>query len=188
MVQESLLLHRAACSLTQSLKLVARQRFCSYRTLHGCWTIQAAAGGCVACCARGLQLRTFRAAEGSVQTARNVTPLLLRRLTTRGRNTQYCALCKPHLSEGIKPWLNLAVEQRPRRHTTCPEFWIIEAVAVLPGFAVRGDVDFHVVLPLAGFMGMQGIEIVGASKAERRWLPFGALNEVDGGREKTVNE
>ncbi|MEO6927573.1 MAG: hypothetical protein ABI190_00280 [Casimicrobiaceae bacterium] len=90
---------------------------------------------------------------------------------------------------GIKNWLNLVVELRPRCHPAYPEFWVIEVVAVLPGFAVRGDVDFHIVLPLAGCVGTQGIEIVGATKAERRWLPFGrSVNDVEGGREETDND
>lgn len=90
---------------------------------------------------------------------------------------------------GIKEWLNLIVELQPRCYPVRPDFWAIEVVAVLPGFAVRGDVDFHIVLPLTGFVGDRGIEIVGATKAERRWLPLNSgVNDVQGGREETVDD
>ncbi len=74
------------------------------------------------------------------------------------------------LVSGIKEWLNLHIELRPRCYQTPPDFWAIEVVGTLPGYGVRGTVDYHVVLPLAGLWGYEGIEIVGATKSERRLL------------------
>ncbi len=74
------------------------------------------------------------------------------------------------LVSGIKDWLNLHIELRPRCYPTPPDFWVIEVVGTLPGYGVRGAVDYHVVLPLAGLWGHEGIEIVGATKTERRRL------------------
>ena len=73
---------------------------------------------------------------------------------------------------GIKHWLNLRVELVPRCYQTCPEFWGIEVVGALPGYGVRALVDYNVFFPLDGIGGTKGIEIIGASKSERRLWPL----------------
>lgn len=72
---------------------------------------------------------------------------------------------------GIKHWLNLRVELVPRCYQMRPEFWGIEVVGALPGYGVHAFVDYNVILPLDGIRGMQGIEIIGATKTERRLWP-----------------
>ena len=82
------------------------------------------------------------------------------------------AMSPPHgallVVAGIKDWLNLTVVLRPRCYQTPPAFWGIEVVGALPGHGVPGAVDFHVVLPLQGVCGTEGIEVIGATKSERR--------------------
>lgn len=77
---------------------------------------------------------------------------------------------------GIKHWLNLRTELVPRCYQTRPEFWGIEVVGSLPGYGIPGFVDYNIVLPLDGIGGTQGIEIIGATKSERR-LWVAVLNE-----------
>jgi hypothetical protein len=69
---------------------------------------------------------------------------------------------------GIKHWLNLRVELVPRCYQSRPEFWGIEVVGALPGYGVSSVVDYNVTLQLDGIHGTQGIEIIGATKCERR--------------------
>jgi len=69
---------------------------------------------------------------------------------------------------GIKYWLNLRVELVARCYQTRPEFWAIEVVGTLPGFGVPAMVDYNVTLALEGARGSEGIEIVGATRSERR--------------------
>jgi hypothetical protein len=73
---------------------------------------------------------------------------------------------------GIKQWLNLRVELVPRCYQTRPEYWGIEVVGALPGYGVQALVDYNVTLALDGIRGARGIEIVGATKSERRLLPI----------------
>lgn len=68
---------------------------------------------------------------------------------------------------GLKSWVNLAVELRPRAYEKRPEYWQVEIVGTLPGYGVPGLVEYHATLPLT-LCGTRGIEVVGASKAERR--------------------
>jgi hypothetical protein len=52
-----------------------------------------------------------------------------------------------------------------------PRVWGIEVVGALPGYGVRAFVDYNVTLSLDGIRGTQGIEIIGATKSERRQWP-----------------
>jgi hypothetical protein len=69
---------------------------------------------------------------------------------------------------GIKHWLNLKIVLVPRCYQRRPEYWSIEVVGALPGYGVPAFVDYNVTLALDGIRGTQGIEIVGATKSERR--------------------
>lgn len=74
---------------------------------------------------------------------------------------------------GTKHWLNLMVELLPRSYQTRPDYWGIEVVGMLPGFAVARFVEYNVAVSLAGIRGVLGIEIFGATKTERRlWKPL----------------
>jgi len=74
------------------------------------------------------------------------------------------------LVSGIKPWADLAVTLEPITYRDRPDFWAIEVVGRLTASGLPGWVDFCVALPLESFQGRQGIEIVGATKSERRVL------------------
>ena len=72
---------------------------------------------------------------------------------------------------GIKHWLNLRIVLVPRCYQTRPDYWAIEVVGALPGYGVPALVDYNVTLALDAIRGAEGIEIVGATKSERRLLP-----------------
>jgi hypothetical protein len=76
---------------------------------------------------------------------------------------------------GIKHWLNLTIMLVPRCYQTRPEYWSIEVVGALPGYGVSAFVDYNVILALDGICGSRGIEIVGATKSERRIVACGEL-------------
>ena len=69
---------------------------------------------------------------------------------------------------GVKAWADLRVTLEPWAHETVPEFWVIEVVGRLTGLRLPALVDFCVSCPLDGAGGRSGIEIVGATKSERR--------------------
>ena len=74
------------------------------------------------------------------------------------------------LVSGIKPWADLRVSLEPMVYREMPDFWAIEVVGRLAASGLPALVDFCVALPLASFQGRRGIEIVGATKVERRVL------------------
>ena len=74
------------------------------------------------------------------------------------------------LVSGIKPWADLRVSLEPMAYRQTPDFWTIEVVGRLSASGLPALVDFCVALPLASFQGRLGIEIVGATKVERRTL------------------
>ena len=51
-----------------------------------------------------------------------------------------------------------------------PDFWMIEVVGRLAASGLPVLVDYCVALPLESFRGRKRIEIVGATKSERRVL------------------
>jgi hypothetical protein len=74
------------------------------------------------------------------------------------------------LVSGIKQWADLRVTLEPMPYREMPEFWVIEVVGRLAASGLPALVDFCVALPLDSFQGRRGIEIVGATKSERRIL------------------
>jgi hypothetical protein len=74
------------------------------------------------------------------------------------------------LVSGIKPWADLRVSLEPMAYRQLPDFWMIEVVGRLSASGLPALVDFCVALPLESFQGRLGIEIVGATRAERRLL------------------
>ena len=72
---------------------------------------------------------------------------------------------------GTKPCVNMTVELRPRIYVRQPEYWGIEVVGCLPGVCLPATAPYHVSLPLAGILGTKGIEIIGATKREKRAVP-----------------
>ena len=74
------------------------------------------------------------------------------------------------LVSGVKAWADLRVTLEPLAFRETPEFRVIEVVGRLTGSGVPALVDFSVALPLETVRGSKGIEIVGATKSERRLL------------------
>jgi hypothetical protein len=74
------------------------------------------------------------------------------------------------LVSGIKQWADLRVTLEPMTYRETPDFWVIEVVGRLAASGLPALVDFCVALPLDSVRGRRGIEIVGATKSERRIL------------------
>jgi hypothetical protein len=69
---------------------------------------------------------------------------------------------------GTKPLFNMQVQLVPLVYIRQPEYWGIEVVGSLPGgIGLPALAPFEVVLPLTGFLGTQGIEVIGASRVQR---------------------
>lgn len=74
------------------------------------------------------------------------------------------------LVSGVKSWADLRVTLEPLAWRDVPDFRVIEVVGRLTGSGLPALVDFCVALPLETVLGSKGIEIVGATKSERRVL------------------
>ena len=74
------------------------------------------------------------------------------------------------LVSGVKPWADLDVSLEPLAYAEPPEFWVIEVVGRLTGSGLQGLVDFSTALRLGSMRGYKGVEIVGATKSERKVL------------------
>src|SRR5882672_5928278 len=81
------------------------------------------------------------------------------------------------LVSGIKAWADLRVTLEPLSYREMPDFQVIEVVGRLAASGLPALVDFCVALPLESIPGRMGIEIMGATKSERR-----VLNLADGAR------
>jgi len=69
---------------------------------------------------------------------------------------------------GTKPLANMQVQLVPLVFIQQPEYWGIEVVGSLPGgIGLPALAPYEVSLPLAGFLGTQGIEVIGASHVQR---------------------
>jgi len=89
----------------------------------------------------------------------------------------YVEICEPTriggrllLVSGVKQWADLRVSLEPFTYRERPDFWVIEVVGRLVGRGLPALVDYCAALPLEGIQGCRGIEIVGATKSERRVL------------------
>jgi hypothetical protein len=71
---------------------------------------------------------------------------------------------------GIKRWADLRVTLEPIAYREEPEFWAIEVVGRLAASGSPALADFCVAMPLTRTYGRKGIEIIGATKTERRLL------------------
>jgi hypothetical protein len=74
---------------------------------------------------------------------------------------------------GTKPYRNMEVTLRPRTYIRQPEYWGIEVVGCLPGLGLPALAPYTVSIRLSGFMGTEGIEVVGATRSEK--IRFGDL-------------
>ena len=76
------------------------------------------------------------------------------------------------LVSGIKPWADLHVTLEPLVYMRVPDFWVIEVVGRLTS-GLPGLVDYCAALRLGSIRGRKGIEIVGATRLERKVFPPG---------------
>jgi len=74
------------------------------------------------------------------------------------------------LVSGIKAWADLCVTLEPVAYRELPDFWEIEVVGRLAAAGLPALVDYCVAMPLDAFQGCRGIEVVGATRTERRFL------------------
>jgi hypothetical protein len=72
---------------------------------------------------------------------------------------------------GTKPYLNMTVELSPLIYIRRPEFWGIEVVGSLSGIGLPTTAPYTVSLPLDGILGTKGIEVIGASKRKKIYVP-----------------
>jgi len=84
------------------------------------------------------------------------------------------------LVSGVKSWADLRVTLEPLPYRERPDFWVIEVVGRLSACGLPALVDFCVALPLESVRGCRGIEIVGATKSERRVLNARTAMEAGG--------
>jgi hypothetical protein len=69
---------------------------------------------------------------------------------------------------GSKPYISMRVELSPRVYVTQPEYWGIEVVGCLGGISGPTLTPYVAVLPLQGAMGTKGIEVIGATRSEKK--------------------
>jgi hypothetical protein len=68
---------------------------------------------------------------------------------------------------GQKPFANMEVTLNPVRYLRRPEYWAIEVIGSMPPIGQPAIVPYAVELDLTGFIGTEGIEVIGASHTER---------------------
>ena len=80
---------------------------------------------------------------------------------------------------GEAPCLNMEVALQPRVYIRCPEYWGIEVVGCLPGgFCLTAMKPFRVTLSLAGIVGSEGIEVVGADGGRKIEVTGGCSDDL----------
>lgn len=79
---------------------------------------------------------------------------------------------------GTKPYFNMEVRLAPVVYVRQPDHWGIEVIGCAAGLVLPAEAPFSVTLPLAGAMGTEGIEVVGASRAQRLSVPSDAAPQL----------
>jgi hypothetical protein len=73
---------------------------------------------------------------------------------------------------GTKPCINMKVQLVPYVYIQQPDYWGIEVVGCLPdGICLPATAPYVESIPLAGITGKKGIEVIGATKQEKRDIP-----------------
>ena len=81
---------------------------------------------------------------------------------------------------GTTPCINMTVSLSPRIYIRCPEFWGIEVIGCLPGgICLPAIGHYEKVMSLIGITGSEGIEIVGATKREKRKVAGGCHSALE---------
>jgi hypothetical protein len=72
---------------------------------------------------------------------------------------------------GTKPFLNMEVDLVPLVFVRQPEYWGIEVVGCLRGIGLPAVAPYTVSMPLGGFVGTEGIEVIRATRSEKIEVP-----------------
>ena len=76
--------------------------------------------------------------------------------------------------KGKTPCINMEVTLSPLIYIICPEYWGIEVIGCLPtGICLDEVGNYDKTIPLTGITGSVGIEVIGATKREKRKVPGG---------------
>lgn len=82
--------------------------------------------------------------------------------------TKKCTL----IVSGIAPCVNMRVDLIPRVYITQPEYWGIEVVGCLSGgICLTALRPYVAIISLEGITGTKGIEVIGATRSEKREVP-----------------
>jgi hypothetical protein len=79
---------------------------------------------------------------------------------------------------GVKPFLNMEVDLVPLVYIRQPEYWGIEVVGRLRGIGLPALAPYTVSMPLDGFIGTQGIEVIGATRSQKIGVPIMAHTDA----------
>jgi hypothetical protein len=72
---------------------------------------------------------------------------------------------------GVKRWVNMEVRLVPLVFIRQPDYWGIEVTGRLPGIGLPALSPYNVSLLLDGFIGTEGIEVIGATRSEKIKVP-----------------
>jgi len=72
---------------------------------------------------------------------------------------------------GTKPYINMEVTLKPLVYIRRPEYWGIQVVGSLHGIGILELDPYTASIPLGGIMGTKGIEVIGATHAEKKDVP-----------------
>jgi hypothetical protein len=72
---------------------------------------------------------------------------------------------------GTKPWATMEVRLVPLIYIQQPEYWGIEVIGCQSGVGLPVAFPYTVVLDITHFLGKKGIEVIGATRSEKRNVP-----------------
>jgi hypothetical protein len=72
---------------------------------------------------------------------------------------------------GVKPYTNMTVNLVPRVYVQQAEYWEIEVVGHISETGIPLQAPYTSSIPLRGIMGTKGVEVIGATKSEKRDVP-----------------
>jgi hypothetical protein len=72
---------------------------------------------------------------------------------------------------GTKPWVTMNVQLVPLIYIDKPEYWGIEVIGCQSGIGLPQTAPYSVALDITHFRGKKGIEVMGATRNEKRDVP-----------------
>lgn len=72
---------------------------------------------------------------------------------------------------GKKPWSTMNVQLSPLVYIDRPDYWGIEVIGWQSGIGLPVTAPYTVALDISGVIGKKGIEVIGASRSEKRSVP-----------------